>query len=60
MMSDFRCYRGYIMNINEKSIEELENDYWEDSDFSSYLVQTTQNARKNPVSQLSDEEIRLR
>ena len=50
---------GYIMNINDKSIEELENDYWEDSDFNSYVVQTTQNARKKPVSQLSDEEIRL-
>ena len=47
------------MNINDKSIEELENDYWEDSDFNSYIVLTTQNARKKPVSQLSDEEIRL-
>lgn len=47
------------MNINDKSIEELENDYWEDSDFNSYVVETTQNARKKPVSQLSDEEIRL-
>ena len=47
------------MNINDKTIEELENDYWEDSDFNSYVVETTQNARKKPVSQLSDEEIRL-
>lgn len=59
MMTNSRCYRAYIMNINDKSIEELENDYWEDSDFNSYIVQTTQNARKKPVSQLSDEEIRL-
>lgn len=59
MMTNSRCYRAYIMNINDKSIEELENDYWEDSDFNSYIVQTTQNARKKPVSQLSYEEIRL-
>lgn len=47
------------MNTNDKSIEELENNYWEDSDFHSYVVQTSQNARKKPISQLSDEEIRL-
>lgn len=44
---------------SNKSIEELENDYWEDSDFDSYVVQTCQKARKKPISQLSDEEIRL-
>lgn len=47
------------MNIQDKSIEELENDYWEDSDFGSYVVQTSQRARKKPLSQLSKEEIRL-
>lgn len=47
------------MNIQDKSIEELENDYWEDSDFGSYAVQTSQRARKKPLSQLSKEEIRL-
>lgn len=44
---------------SNKSIEELENDYWEDSDFDSYVVQTCQKARKKPISKLSDEEIRL-
>lgn len=47
------------MNIQGKSIEELENDYWEDSDFGSYVVQISQRARKKPLSQLSKEEIRL-
>lgn len=44
---------------SNKSIEELENDYWEDSDYDSYVVQTCQKARKKPISQLSEEEIRL-
>lgn len=47
------------MNIKDRSIEELENVYWEDSDFPSYVVQTSQKARKKPISQLSNEEIRL-
>ena len=47
------------MNIQDKSIEELENAYWEDSDFGSYVVQTSQRARKKPLSQLSKEEVRL-
>ncbi len=44
---------------NNKSIEELENDYWSDSDFDSYVVKTVHNARKKPVIMLSNEEIRL-
>lgn len=47
------------MNIQDKSIEELENDFWEDSNFGSYVVQTSQRARKKPLSQLSKEEVRL-
>ena len=47
------------MNIQDKSIEELENDFREDSDFGSYVVQTSQRARKKPLSQLSKEEVRL-
>lgn len=47
------------LNNNDKSIEELENTYWEDSDFHSYAVQKSQKARKKPLSQLSHEEIRL-
>lgn len=47
------------MHINDDSIEALEHDIWEDSGFSSYVVQTSQTARKKPVSQLSNEEIRL-
>lgn len=42
-----------------KSIEELENSYWEDSDFDSYVVRTVQAARKKPLSELSNEEIRV-
>lgn len=47
------------MNTQDKSIEELENEYWEDSSFDSYVVQTSQRARKKPLSALSKEEIRL-
>lgn len=42
-----------------KSIVELENIVWEDSDFGSYVVQTSQRAVKKPLNQLSLEEIRL-
>lgn len=47
------------MDIQDKSIEELEDYHWEDSDFDSYVVQTCQRARKKPLSQLSGEEVRL-
>lgn len=47
------------MNTQDKSIEELENEYWEDSSFDSYVVQTSQRARKKPLSALSKEEIRM-
>ena len=42
-----------------KSIEELENSRWVDSDFDSYVVQTVQTARKKLLSELSNEEIRV-
>ncbi|MBP3352428.1 MAG: hypothetical protein J6L65_08525 [Lachnospiraceae bacterium] len=41
-----------------KSIEELENDYWEEASFDSYNVVTCHKARKKPIKQLSCEEIR--
>lgn len=44
---------------SNKSIEKLENDYWEDLAYDSYVVQTCQKARRKPISQLSEEEIRL-
>lgn len=42
-----------------KSLEELENSYWEHNDFDSYVVQTVQAARKKPLSELTNEEIRV-
>lgn len=42
-----------------KSIEELENSRWVESDFDSYVVRTVQEARKKPLSELSNEEIRV-
>lgn len=42
-----------------KSIVELENWDGPDSDFDSYVVQTSQRAVKKPLNQLSLEEIRL-
>lgn len=47
------------MTHMNKSIVELENIVWEDSDFGSYVVQTSQRAVKKPLNQLSLEEIRL-
>lgn len=42
-----------------KSIEELENSCWEHNDFDSYVVRTVQAARKKPLSELTNEEIRV-
>lgn len=41
------------------SLEQLENDFWGEPEFNSYVVRTAHNARKKPLSQLSNEEIRL-
>lgn len=42
-----------------KSLEELENSFWEHNDFNSYVVQTVQAARKKPLRELTNEEIRV-
>lgn len=42
-----------------KSLEELENFFWEHNDFDSYVVQTVQAARKKPLRELTNEEIRV-
>ena len=46
-----------MIDIN-KSIEELENDYWGEPTFSSYVITTCHKARQKPIKQLSIEEIR--
>lgn len=43
---------------NNKSIEELENDYWRDPTFNSYVITTCHKARQKPLKLLSNEEIR--
>jgi hypothetical protein len=43
----------------DKSLEELENDYWDKPGYNSYVVTTCFAARKKPLSELSNEEIRL-
>jgi len=43
----------------QRSIEQLENDYWKDVDFPSSLVERCFNYRKVPVSDLSVEQLRL-
>ena len=43
---------------NNKSIEELENDYWGDPTFNSYVITTCHKARQKPLKLLSNEEIR--
>ena len=45
--------------MENKSIEELENDYWGETEFSSYVSETCHSARKKPIAKLSHEEIRL-
>ena len=46
-----------MMDIN-KSIEELENDYWGEPTFDSYIITTCHKARQKPIKSLSNEEIR--
>lgn len=43
----------------DRSIEELENDFWGEPEFGSYVVTVCHRARKKPLSELSAEEIRL-
>ena len=46
-----------MIDIN-KSIEELENDYWGDPALDSYVITTCHKARQKPIRSLSNEEIR--
>lgn len=43
---------------NEMSIEELEQDFWGEPSFSSYVVTTCHKARQKSIKDLSYEEIR--
>lgn len=45
--------------MENKSIEELENDYRSETEFSSYVSETCHSARKKTITKLSYEEIRL-
>ena len=45
--------------MNNLSLEQLENDFWGEPVFDSYVVKTAHIARKKPLSQLTMEEIRL-
>ena len=42
-----------------KSLEQLENDYWKDIDFPTTLVKKCHALRKVPLNQLSLEQVRL-
>ena len=46
-----------MTDIN-KAIEELENDYWGEPTFGSYVIKTCHKARQKPIKALSNEEIR--
>lgn len=48
-----------MANDLSKSIEELEDSYWQDCGLDTYVVRTGQAARKKPLSQLTNEEVRL-
>lgn len=56
--ADF-AYKEKAMNTNELSLEQLENDFWGEPEFDSYVITTCHKARKKPLSELSHEEIRL-
>jgi len=42
-----------------KSLEQLENDYWGDPDYDSYVVTTCHFMRKKPLHEVTVEELRL-
>lgn len=48
-----------VMKLTDKSLEELENDIWDKPGCKSYVVTTCFAARKKPLQELSNEEIRL-
>lgn len=41
-----------------KSVEELEHDVWGEPEFGSHVVETCHQARKKPLCQLTNEELR--
>lgn len=45
--------------IEDKTLEELENDYWTDPGKSSYLIETVYQLRKKPIADLEVEDLRL-
>jgi hypothetical protein len=42
-----------------KSLEQLENDYWGDPTYDSYVVTTCHSMRKKPLNEVTVEELRL-
>ena len=56
--ADF-AYKEKAMKINELSLEQLENDFWVEPEFDSYVITACNEARKKPLGELSLEDIRL-
>ena len=50
---DFKSDLNYL----DKSIEELENNYWEEPEFKSGLTMMCYRARKKKISELTEDEI---
>jgi len=42
-----------------KSLEQIENDYWDEAEYDSYVVRTCHSMRKKPLSEVTIEELRL-
>lgn len=42
-----------------KSLEQLENDYWGEPNYDSYVVTTCHSMRKKPLNEITVEELRL-
>jgi len=45
--------------INTNTIEQLEQDFWGESEFDSYLVRSTHELRKKPLEEFTVENLRL-
>jgi len=49
----------YENNWQEKSLENLEKDYWGEPDYESHLVKTCHRLRKKPIKDFEIEDLRI-
>ncbi len=44
---------------NSRTLEQLENDFWSNPEYDSYVVRTCHSMRKKPLNEVTIEELRL-